>query len=202
MFLLRHFLEVQRWIFLTLSLALFTSAIFPNTAHAQDLPTNAVLTTAYTADTNGPYGYNGNNSGLNMGHRFTITGTNLLVYSVGVYNYGGGGLVQNHVVSVMTNNEDGTYTAIQGGTVVVPAGTNTVLSNAYRYQPLPAPLTLGPGNYGVVAFNMTGWPGSDAYSDGYETNNGFIGTPGLTNVSTIFEFLAHSFQLFHHLAAT
>ena len=66
---------------------------------------------AFTASTSGPYGVNGNNSGLNIGNLFTVSGTNILVSSLGAYDYAGNGLASAHTVSLF----------VQVGTAYAPA---------------------------------------------------------------------------------
>jgi uncharacterized repeat protein (TIGR03803 family) len=150
--------------------------------------TNFALTAAYTADLAGPQGIRANNGGLTIGHDFTLTGTNLQVFALGVYNNGGGGLVAPHLVSIFTNN-NGVFTQLPGASLTVPAGPNTLLTNGYRFAFLPAPITLTPGNYGIVAFNMNGFAnGSDPYSDSDGSNNFFVGFPGFADAGGIADF--------------
>ncbi len=143
--------------------------------------------TAYTANTNGPYGALGWNGGLNIGQTFVLVGTNLQVDSLGVYNYGGAGLNAAHTVSLLVNN-GGTYQAVPGGTITVPAGTNGILTNGYRFAALPSPVTIGPGGYAIIVFQLNGGPGSDPYSDDTGINNGFSGIPGLYNTGSVYQF--------------
>lgn len=142
-------------------------------------------TVAYSANTNGVAGTSGG-GGLNIGHTFTIYQTNLQVYSLGVYDYLGNGLSTSHTVSLFINN-NGNYTPVTGGSVVVPAGTGATLSNGYRFVALSSPITLPDGNYAVVAYQMNG----GLTSDGYENDNGdngFSGFAGLYNTGSVYEF--------------
>jgi len=144
-------------------------------------------TVAFTASPSGPYGQNGNNPGLNIGNEFTVAGTNLLVSSLGVYDYAGDGLASAHTVSLFV--QLGTaYVPVPGGSVVVPAGTNAWLLDAYRFAPLAVPVALPPGNYAVIAYQMNGGTNSDAYSDITGTENGFNGGTQIFNGGSIYEF--------------
>ena len=150
--------------------------------------TNAGEITAYTGTISGPAGTDSYNGGLNIGQTFLLTGTNtVVVYCLGVYNYGGNGLNASHTVTLYANNS-GTYSPVPGGSVVVPAGTAPLLSNGYRFQPLAAPIVLAPGLYAIVAFQMNGGPYNDPYSDPSGTNNGFTGVSGLVNTGSIYQF--------------
>ncbi len=155
---------------------------------AAGLTTNYTLTAAYTGSLAGPLAGNANNSGLSIGHTFTLTGTNLEVFALGVYNNGGGGLVASHPVSLFTNN-NGVFTQLPGASLTVPAGASAPLIGSFRYEYLPNPVTLTPGNYGIVVFQMDGFNNSsDPYSYDDGTNNLFVGFPGFTNEDTIYEF--------------
>ena len=151
------------------------------------VPAAGGQTVAFTASTTGPYGQAGNNSGLNIGNEFTVVGTNLLVSSLGVYDFAGNGLAAAHTVSLFVQL-GATYAPITGGSVVVPAGTNTVLLDAYRFAPLAAPIALPPGNYAVIAYQMNGGTSSDAYGDITGNNTGFNGGTQLFNGGSIYEF--------------
>jgi len=140
-------------------------------------------TAAYFASASGPYGAAGNNSGLNIGQEFTVANTNIQVFSLGVYDFGGDGLKAAHNVILFSNQ---TVLA----SVTVPAGTNTTLTKGFRFVPLTNPVTLSPGTYSVVAYQMNGTANnSDGYGDtATATHNGFEGTFNLQHVQTIFEF--------------
>lgn len=62
--------------------------------------TNYGEVTAYIGNPSGPFGQLGNNGGLNIGQTFVLVGTNMTVYGLGVYNYGGNGLNASHLVSM------------------------------------------------------------------------------------------------------
>ena len=153
--------------------------------------TNAGSSAAYTASTNGPYGVNGDNPGLNIGHTFTVVATNIQISDLGVYDYAGDGLRAAHPVTLFVN-AGGTYVPITGGSVTVPSGSAAPLYNGYRYQNLPAPVSLPPATYAVVAYQMNGGSQSDAYSDVINTNNGFNGSYYLNNGNSVYEFTANA----------
>jgi lysophospholipase L1-like esterase len=148
--------------------------------------TNAILpqagTTAFTAD---PYGSLGSPSkivGLNIGHLFNVSGVNINVFSLGVYDYWADGLNAAHTVSLFANTNSffGSYTPVPGGTVTVPAGTNAMYTNGYRYVSLPVPVTLTPGEYAVVSYQMDSGANSDNFNNDLG-DNGFIGYSGSAN---------------------
>ena len=144
-------------------------------------------TVAFTASTSGPFGQNGNNPGLNIGNEFTVAVTNMLASSLGVYDYAGDGLAAAHTVSLFVQSGT-TFVPITGGSVVVPAGTNAWLQDAYRFAPLAVPIALPPGNYAVIAYQMNGGTNSDAYSDVTGSSNGFNGGTQILNAGSIYEF--------------
>ncbi len=158
--------------------------VIPNAARAQ------TGTVAYTASTSGPYGSAGASGGLNIGHTFAITGTNLLIFSLGVYDYAGDGLAAAHTVTLFSNS-NGTYSPVSGGSVTVPAGTTPPLSNSFRFQALSAPVSLPPGNYAVIVYQMNGGANSDPYSDD-DGNNGFDGFAGFANTGSVYEFTTNA----------
>ena len=142
-------------------------------------------TVGYFADISGPSGGAGNNAGLNIGQSFTVTGTNIQIFSLGVYDYQGNGLNAAHTVRLFTNQT-------QLASVTVPAGTSATLLNSFRFAALGTPVTLPPGNYSVVAYQMNGnAPASDVYAD-QSGNNGFNGTLNIAHVQTIYEFTANT----------
>lgn len=157
--------------------------------------TNASLVAAYTASVAGPYGYNGTNTGLNIGHTFSVTGTNVQINQLGVYDYAGDGLASSHTVRLFVN-VSGTYQPITGGSVVVPAGTNTLLLSGHRFQPLASPVTLPPGNYGIIAYQMNGGSNSDAYSDAVGGNNTVNGGFYVSDTGGIYDFTSNTGAVF------
>jgi lysophospholipase L1-like esterase len=144
-------------------------------------------TVAFTASTSGPFGVNGNNPGLNIGNVFTVSGTNILVSNLGVYDYAGNGLASAHTVSLFVQ-VGAVYAPVTGGSVEVPAGTNAWLVDSYRFAPLPSPVALPPGRYAVIAYQMNGGANSDPYSDLTGSNNGFNGGTHLFNGGSLYEF--------------
>src|SRR5581483_5828493 len=121
-------------------------------------------TVGYTADIAGPFGGAGNNGGLNIGHTFTVTGSGIKIFSLGVYDYHGDGLNASHVVALFSGTGSGS-TPVAGGSVTVPSGTTAPLTNGFRMAPLAAPITLAAGNYSVIAYQMNGGGGSDGYAE-------------------------------------
>lgn len=142
---------------------------------------------AYTASVAGPYGVNGTNPGLNIGHTFAITGTNVLVNELGVYDYAGDGLAASHTVTLFANL-GGTYQPVSGASVTVPAGTNAPLVSGHRFQALDTPVSLPPGNYAIIAYQMNGGTTSDAYSDAAGGNNGVHGSPYISDTGSFYDF--------------
>jgi hypothetical protein len=170
----------------TLLFALMT-AIFESAR-----PQSALATTnAYFANVNGLYGGGADASSLNMGQSFTVTGTSLNVSALGVFDFGGDGLIASHLVSIFSVVSNVT-TLVPGASVTVPSGTAAPLVNGYRYASLPSPVILGPGNYYVVAFQMNGYLNkSDPYSDNNSpanSNNGFNAIAGVTDNGSVLEF--------------
>ena len=158
------------------------------------LGTPSGSTVAYTASTNGPYGSNGNNNGLNIGHIFTVASTNIQISDLGVYDYAGDGLNAAHAVTLFAN-VGGTYVPVPGGSVTVPAGTSAPLLNGYRFRPLPMPVSLPPATYAVIAYQMNGsGNGSDAYSEVSGDNNTFFGGLSIymNSPGTVYEFTTNA----------
>ena len=155
------------------------------------LGTNSSSTVAYTASTNGAYGVAGDNSGLNIGHTFTVTATNIQISHLGVYDYAGNGLKAAHTVTLFAS-AGGTYMPISGGTVTVPAGTNAPLTSGYRFVQLPAPVSLPPATYAVIAYQMNGGTNSDPYSDASGSNNGFNGSAYVQDSVSVYEFTTNA----------
>jgi hypothetical protein len=142
-------------------------------------------TVGYTADVAGPFGGAGNNGGLNIGHKFTVSGSGIQIFSLGVYDYQGNGLNASHVVALFTNN-GAASSPIAGGSVTVPAGTAATLKSGFRFAPLTAPVTLPAGNYAVIAYQMNGGGGSDGYAEA--NNTGFIGDGKVSDAGGTFNF--------------
>ena len=139
-------------------LLMFLGSVLVIPCHAQ--------VTAYTAPTTGPRGLNGDNPGLNIGHTFTVTGTNIQVFELGVYDFLGDGLLSSHTVTLFSD-VGSTHTPL--ASVVVPSGTTAPLKNGFRYAALATNLSLPPGNYSVIAYQLNGLgaPGSPQLSDPY-----------------------------------
>lgn len=170
--------------------ALFTAlmaAIFESLHPQSTLAT----TNAYFAAPNGLYGGGADAASLNMGHSFTITGTSVNVSALGVFDYGADGLIASHLVGIYSVT-NGVSTPVANASVTVPSGTAATLINGYRYQSLPTPVILGPGNYYVIVFQMNGYINhSDPYTDNNapaNSNNGFNGLTGVTDTGCVFEF--------------
>jgi hypothetical protein len=74
--------------------------------------------------------------------------------------------------------------------VTVPSGTAAPLSSGFRLTSLAAPLTLAPGDYSVIAYQLNGSGVSDEY--GEATNNGFNGSPNVSSTGfTTFAFTSN-----------
>jgi hypothetical protein len=141
-------------------------------------------TVAYTADPNGAFGGAGNNGGLDIGQKFTVSGSGITIYSLGVFDYAGNGLNTSHVVALFNGDANGA-TLVAGGSVTVPTGTVAPLKDGFRFWPLPAPVTLAAGTYSVIVYQMNGGGGSDGYGQGA---TGFIGDGKLSNIGTTYNF--------------
>jgi lysophospholipase L1-like esterase len=152
-------------------------------------------TAAYSANVNGPFGSLAINTGMNIGHTFSVSGTNLQIVALGVYDYIGDGLVVPHTVTLFAN-VGGTYVPITGGSTVVPFHTTAPLNNGYRYHSLPSPISLPPGNYAAIAYSMNGGGGSDAYSDYSSGNNTFNGGLYLTDTGSVYELSTNPSPVF------
>lgn len=129
-------------------------------------PCHAIIV-AYTGAGANAGGGAGN---LNIGRQFSVTGSGITIFDLGVWDSGGNGLVNPHTVSLFTINSGAgaanANTALFGSaTVNVPAGTAAPLDSGFRFAPLATPTFLAPGNYSVVAFG-TNVTGGDPYGDG------------------------------------
>ena len=150
-------------------------------------------TVAYSAPNTGPRGLNADNGGLNIGHTFSVTGTNIQIIELGVYNFlGGQGLAAPHTVTVF--GDVGTnHTPLVS--LVVAAGFNNTYKNGFRFARLPTPLTLPPGNYSVIAYQMNGngAVGSPQFSDPYADAGSETSSPSLAaNAFTIYQFTTNA----------
>lgn len=154
---------------------LFLTGALALTANAQ------TPTVGYTADPNGTVGAAGNNGGLDIGHTFTVTGSGIKVYSLGVFDYQANGLNASHVVALFNGT-----TPVTGGSVTVPLGTVAPLQDGFRFWPLAAPVTLPAGTYTVVVYQMNGQNNnSDPYGQGA---TGFIGDGKVSDTGTVYDF--------------
>lgn len=93
----------------------------------------------------------------NAGHQFKVTGAPVVVRDLGIYDSKADGLKAAHTVTLFSVDKLGTGangTAVTGGSVMVPAGTAGMLEGGFRYAALPAPVTLAPGNYAVIAYGL------------------------------------------------
>ncbi|HVY30279.1 MAG TPA: SGNH/GDSL hydrolase family protein [Polyangiaceae bacterium] len=94
----------------------------------------------------------------NAGHQFTVTGDAVVVRDLGIYDSNGDGLKAAHAVTLFSVDKLGTganATPVAGGSVTVPAGKAAALEGGFRYAALPAPVTLQPGNYAIVAYGLS-----------------------------------------------
>lgn len=94
----------------------------------------------------------------NAGHQFTVTGDALVVRDLGMYDSNADGLKAAHTVTLFSVDKLGMGakgTPVVGGSVTVPAGKVGAFEGGFRYAPLPAPVTLEPGNYAVVAYGLS-----------------------------------------------
>jgi lysophospholipase L1-like esterase len=103
---------------------------------------------------------------LNIGHQFEVTAEGIVLRDLGVWDEGANGLNRAHTVTLFALDKLGPTaipTAIEGGTVEVPRGTDGRLEDGFRFAPLPAPLKLRPGYYALIAYRMGV---EDPYGDG------------------------------------
>ena len=117
-------------------------------------PPSSYLIPAYTSD-GAPLG--ANTAIRNSGREFVVSGANLLVRDLGVWDSGADGLAIAHTVTLFSLDKIGAgakATAISGGSTTVPAGSAAPLDSGFRYAPLAAPIELAPGNYAVVAYGL------------------------------------------------
>lgn len=156
---------------------------------------NAVTgqTVSYTADVAGPFGGAGNNGGLDIGHTFTVSGSGITIYSLGVYDYQGNGLNASHTVALFSGSGSSSQ-PVPGGVVTVPAGTAAPLKDGYRFVALSTPVPLAAGNYAVIVYQMNGGSGSDGYAE--NNNTGFVGDAKVSNTGTTFNFETASYPTF------
>lgn len=119
---------------------------------------------AYTGTTATRGGATGN---LNIGRQFTVTGNGILVDSLGVFDFGGDGLINSHTVTLFSIGSLGinpVATPIAGGSVTVQAGQGADLQDDFRFADLAQSLVLAPGNYSLIAYGMNS-NGGDPYGD-------------------------------------
>lgn len=96
-------------------------------------------------------------SGL-VGTRFRSTeSTNRLVTHLGYYDSGGDGLAISHRVGLFAATSDGSGAVL--AEVTVPAGTNALLENEFRWVALPAPYSLATNTDYVLAAEVTSGSG-------------------------------------------
>jgi len=138
----------------------------------------------FTADpVNTQYGtYADSNGGhLNIGRDMTVSGAGIEVFQLGVYDYQSDGLLAAHTVTLFSNE-----TAVVS--VTIPAGTVAPLINAFRFEPLTAPVFLPAGNYSIVAYQMNGTnSGNDPYGNGNAA--GFNGGGNVSAGPGIYDFV-------------
>lgn len=150
-------------------------------------------TVGYIADIAGPFGGAGNNGGLNIGHKFTVTGAGIKVFSIGAYDYQGNGLNASHIVALFSGTGAGS-TPVTGGSVTVPSGTAAPLTNGFRMAALAAPVALPAGDYSVIVYQMNGGGGSDGYAEANNTR--FIGDGNVSDGGTTFNFDTATFPTY------
>jgi hypothetical protein len=114
---------------------------------------------------------------LNIGRQFTLNQA-IVMTDLGVFDFGSDGLVNSHDVTLfsITAFDSGGGTPVPIASVTVPAGTDATLQSAMRFTALSSPITLLPGMYSVVAYDMNA-PGGDPYGDG----GGFPFLPQVTH---------------------
>ena len=103
---------------------------------------------------------------LNIGHQFEVTSEGVVFHELGVWDEGADGLHAAHTVTLFALDKlgaDAQATAVPGGSVLVPAGTEAPLAQGFRFAALPTPVGLVPGSYAVVAYGLDG---DDPYGDG------------------------------------
>jgi lysophospholipase L1-like esterase len=108
---------------------------------------------------------------LNIGREFNVYNP-ITVDDLGVFDYGGNGLVSAHDVTLFQLSTIGASTGTPIATVHIPAGTNSTLDKWFRYQPI-TPMTLNPGAYAVVAYGL------NKSADPYGEANGINPNPSL-----------------------
>ena len=128
---------------------------------------------AYDGTGTAPGGAGGD---LNIGREFTVTGSGITVYDLGVYDNAGHTLLDSHPVTLFSINTPGpgaTATPLAGGSVTIPAGLSD--PSQFVYEPLANPLFLPAGNYAVIAY------GTNTARDGYGDGGGLPAGPNVTH---------------------
>ena len=110
---------------------------------------------------------------INIGHEFVVSGQGIVVDQLGVFDFGGDGLVASHTVTLFKIGVLGanpTNTPIDS--ITIPAGTGATLLGDARFEAI-TPTYLSPGNYAVIAYGLnTLSAGGDPYGDGVSTTFG------------------------------
>jgi hypothetical protein len=175
-------LKIQNRLTLRKAAQVFTKSVFV-VGFLGALISLQAQTVGYYASSSTPPGSAGGT--LNIGQTFTVANTNIQVSSLGVFDFQGAPLNSSHTVILFSNQ-----TKI--ASVTVPAGSSAQLINGFRFSPLPSPITLAPGTYSVVAYQLGSGDGQDHYGDpnaGFQhPTTGFNGTFNIQHVQTIYEF--------------
>ena len=120
---------------------------------------------AYTG--NATFGGVGGN--LNIGREFAVTGSGITILELGVFDYGGNGLINSHLISIFKINSgaggaNANVSLLPGGTVTVLGGMNGPLIDSFRFASLATVIYLAPGNYSIIAYGLNS-NGGDPYGD-------------------------------------
>src|SRR5262249_22428246 len=106
--------------------------------------------------------------------------------------YQANGLNSSHVVALFSGT-GASAVPVVGGSVTVPAGTAGTYKDGYRFAPLAAPVTLPPGNYAVVVYQLNGGSSSDGYGQGA---TGFIGGGDVADTGNTYNFDSTTYPVF------
>jgi hypothetical protein len=111
-------------------------------------------------------GVNAAKGSHNSGRQFEVTQDGIVLVDLGLWDEQANGLARSHAVTLFRLDKLGAgavATPVEGGSVLVPAGSDAVLDNGFRFAPLAAPLALSRGFYAVVAYGLDQ---DDPYGDG------------------------------------
>ncbi len=111
-------------------------------------------------------GLNSQSGVHSLGRQFEVTGDDVRMVELGMWDHQGDGLARAHTVTLFKLDKAGLgalATPVVGGSVSVPQGTSAPLEAGFRFAPLAQPILLEKGLYAVVAYGLDA---ADPYGDG------------------------------------